>query len=194
MYEDEDFVGSLQTPVYNNAMLPYKANSVGNFLKTLETSNLPTATSVINPNTVGSYFAGMGGRLPDAPTPVAPVNGLSGILTNFINKYNPLKTSTTTNPVADAGKDTNWNNMAFSSKLGFGLGALNSALNAISAHRAYKLGKSQLNSQIDQFNRQFEAQKGLINSQLYDKQEWRNRNMPNQYMSPSEYLDKYGVK
>ena len=194
MYEDEDFVGSLQTPVYNNAMLPYKANSVGNFLKTLETSNLPTATSVINPNTVGSYFAGMGGRLPDAPTPVAPVNGLSGILTNFINKYNPLKTSTTTNPVADVGKDTNWNNMAFSSKLGFGLGSLISALNAISAHRAYKLGKSQLNSQIDQFNRQFEAQKGLINSQLYDKQEWRNRNMPNQYMSPSEYLDKYGVK
>ena len=194
MYEDEDFVGSLQTPVYNNAMLPYKANSVGNFLKTLETSNLPTATSVINPNTVGSYFAGMGGRLPDAPTPVAPVNGLSGILTNFINKYNPLKTSTTTNPVADAGKDTNWNNMAFSSKLGFGLGALSSALDAISAHRAYKLGKSQLNAQKEQFNRQFEAQKGLINSQLYDKQVWRNRNMPNEYMSPSEYLDKYGVK
>ena len=84
--------------------------------------------------------------------------------------------------------------MPFSSKLGFGIGAFSNALDAISAHRAYKLGKSQLNSQIDQFNRQFEAQKGLINSQLYDKQEWRNRNMPNQYMSPSEYLDKYGVK
>ena len=114
--------------------------------------------------------------------------GVATSASNYFDNLSKMPTAT------DGLKDTNWNNMAFSSKLGFGLGALNSALNAISAHRAYKLGKSQLNSQIEQFNRQFEAQKGLINSQLYDKQEWRNRNMPNQYMSPSEYLDKYGVK
>ena len=114
--------------------------------------------------------------------------GVATSASNYFDNLSKMPTAT------DGLKDTNWNNMAFSSKLGFGLGALSSALDAISAHRAYKLGKSQLNSQIDQFNRQFEAQKGLINSQLYDKQVWRNRNMPNQYMSPSEYLDKYGVK
>lgn len=84
--------------------------------------------------------------------------------------------------------------MAFSSKLGFGIGAFSNALNAISAHRAYKLGKSQLNAQIEQFNRQFEAQKGLTNSQLYDRQTIRNIQYPGMFMSPSEYLDKYGVK
>ena len=86
------------------------------------------------------------------------------------------------------------NNMAFSNKFGFGLGALSSALNAISAHRAYKLGKSQLNFQKEQFNRQFEAQKGLTNSQLYDRQTIRNIENPGMFMSASEYLDKYGVK
>ena len=143
------------------------ANSLGN-----NTISLPDATNAL------SY---------KAPT-------FTQSLSDFMKRINPLGNSSSTNPVADAGKDTNWNNMAFSSKLGLGLGALSSALDAISAHRAYKLGKSQLNFQKDQFNRQFEAQKGLVNSQLYDKQVWRNRNMPNQYMSPSEYLDKYGVK
>ena len=114
-----------------------------------------------------------------------------GVATSASNYFDNLsKMSTAT----DGLKDTNWKNMPFSSKLGFGLGALSSALDAISAHRAYKLGKSQLNFQKEQFNRQFEAQKGLTNSQLADRQDWRNRNMPNQYMSASEYLDKYGVK
>ena len=114
-----------------------------------------------------------------------------GVATSASNYFDNLsKMSTAT----DGLKDTNWSNMPFSSKLGFGLGALSSALDAISAHRAYKLGKSQLNFQKEQFNRQFEAQKGLTNSQLADRQDWRNRNMPNQYMSASEYLDKYGVK
>ena len=114
--------------------------------------------------------------------------GVATSASNYFDNLSKMPTAT------DGLKDTNWSNMPFSSKLGFGIGALSSALNAISAHRAYKLGKSQLNAQKEQFNRQFEAQKGLTNSQLADRQDWRNRNMPNQYMSASEYLDKYGVK
>jgi len=114
--------------------------------------------------------------------------GVATSASNYFDNLSKMPTAT------DGLKDTNWSNMAFSSKLGFGLGALGSALDAISAHRAYKLGKSQLNSQKEQFNRQFEAQKNLTNSQLADRQDWRNRNMPNQYMSTAEYLDKYGVK
>lgn len=114
--------------------------------------------------------------------------GVATSASNYFDNLSKMPTAT------DGLKDTNWSNMAFSSKLGFGLGALSSALDAISAHRAYKLGKSQLNFQKEQFNRQFEAQKGLTNSQLADRQDWRNRNMPNQYMSTAEYLDKYGVK
>ena len=114
--------------------------------------------------------------------------GVATSASNYFDNLSKMPTAT------DGLKDTNWSNMAFSSKLGFGLGALSSALDAISAHRAYKLGKSQLNFQKEQFNRQFDAQKGLTNSQLADRQDWRNRNMPNQYMSTAEYLDKYGVK
>lgn len=114
--------------------------------------------------------------------------GVATSASNYFDNLSKMPTAT------DGLKDTNWNNMAFSSKLGFGLGTLGSALNAISAHRAYKLGKSQLNFQKDQFNRQFDAQKGLTNSQLADRQDWRNRNMPNQYLSTAEYMDKYGVK
>ena len=115
--------------------------------------------------------------------------GVATSASNYFDNLSKMPTAT------DGLKDTNWNNMAFSSKLGFGLGALSSALDAISAHRAYKLGKSQLNSQKEQFNRQFEAQKGLTNSQLADRQDWRIRNNPNgNYMSAAEYLDKYGVK
>lgn len=114
--------------------------------------------------------------------------GITNSASNYFDNLGKLPTAT------DGLKDTNWGNMPFSSKLGFGLGAVSSALDAIGAHRAYKLGKSQLNFQKDQFNRQFEAQKGLTNSQLADRQDWRNRNMPNQYMSTAEYMDKYGVK
>lgn len=114
--------------------------------------------------------------------------GVATSASNYFDNLSKMPTAT------DGLKDTNWSNMAFSSKLGLGLGALSSALDAISAHRAYKLGKSQLNFQKEQFNRQFDAQKGLTNSQLADRQDWRNRNMPNQYMGTAEYLDKYGVK
>ena len=114
--------------------------------------------------------------------------GVATSTSNYLDNLSKMPTAT------DGLKDTNWKNMPFSSKLGFGLGALSSALDAISAHRAYKLGKSQLNFQKEQFNRQFEAQKGLTNSQLYDRQTIRNIENPGMFMSASEYLDKYGVK
>ena len=114
--------------------------------------------------------------------------GVATSASNYFDNLSKMPTAT------DGLKNTNWSNMPFSSKLGFGLDALNSALDAISAHRAYKLGKSQLNFQKDQFNRQFEAQKGLTNSQLYDRQTIRNIENPGMFMSASEYLDKYGVK
>ena len=182
MYE---YLNQIKAPDYTNLT---QTPSLAGFIDSYKPSN-------VNTGLMASSLGNNAIPLPDANTVLsykAPT--LTQSLGDFMKRINPLGNSSSTNPVADAGKDTNWNNMAFSSKLGLGLGALSSALDAISAHRAYKLGKSQLNSQIEQFNRQFEAQKGLINSQLYDKQEWRNRNMPNQYMSTSEYLDKYGVK
>ena len=84
--------------------------------------------------------------------------------------------------------------MKFSDKLGLGIDTVNSVMSAINGHRAYSLGKRQLTAQIDQFNQQFAAQRGLVNSQLADRQDWRNRNQPGKFMTTAEYMDKYGVK
>lgn len=112
---------------------------------------------------------------------------------------NPTQFDGSMNLVGD-NKTFNWNpktgggGLNFSDKLGLGIGAVNSVMSAINGHRAYSLGKRQLTAQTDQFNRQFAAQRGLVNSQLADRQDWRNRNMPNQYLSTADYMDKYGVK
>lgn len=82
----------------------------------------------------------------------------------------------------------------FSTKLGLGIGAVNSIISGINGHRSYQLGKKQLTAQTDQFNQQFAAQRGLVNSQLADRQDWRNRNQPGKFMTTAEYMDKYGVK
>lgn len=84
--------------------------------------------------------------------------------------------------------------LALSEKLGLGIGAVNSIISGINGHRSYQLGKRQLTAQTDQFNKQFAAQRGLINSQLADRQDWRNRNQPGKFASTAEYMDKYGVK
>lgn len=112
---------------------------------------------------------------------------------------NPTQFDGSMNLVGD-NKTFNWNpgtgggGLNFSDKLGLGLGAVSSILDAVNGHRAYSLGKRQLTAQTDQFNRQFEAQRGLVNSQLADRQDWRNRNQPGKFASTAEYMDKYGVK
>ena len=112
---------------------------------------------------------------------------------------NPTQFDGSMNLVGD-NKTFNWNpetgggGLNFSDKLGLGIDTVNSVMSAINGHRAYSLGKRQLTAQTDQFNRQFAAQRGLVNSQLADRQDWRNRNMPNQYLSTADYMDKYGVK
>lgn len=112
---------------------------------------------------------------------------------------NPTQFDGSMNLVGD-NKTFNWNpetgggGSNFSDKLGLGIGALNSIISGINGHRSYQLGKKQLTAQTDQFNQQFAAQRGLINSQLADRQDWRNRNQPGKFMSTAEYMDKYGVK
>ena len=113
---------------------------------------------------------------------------------------NPTQFDGSMNLVGD-NKTFNWNPeitdpnaTPFSTKLGLGIGAVNSIISGINGHRSYQLGKRQLTAQTDQFNQQFAAQRGLVNSQLADRQDWRNRNQPGKFMTTAEYMDKYGVK
>lgn len=60
--------------------------------------------------------------------------------------------------------------------------------------KQYKMAKQQLAESKRQFNLQFNAQKGLINTRLEDRQRARVASNPNAYVSVGEYMDKHGVK
>jgi hypothetical protein len=85
--------------------------------------------------------------------------------------------------------------IAMTDKINAGVGVFNSAVGAISAYKALKLGKENLAFQKDSFNRNFEAMKGTTNAQLADRQAARVRNYgTGVYDSVADYMAKYGVK
>jgi NCAIR mutase (PurE)-related protein len=85
--------------------------------------------------------------------------------------------------------------IAMTDKINAGVGVFNSALGAVSAYKALKLGKENLAFQKDSFNRNFEAMKGTTNAQLADRQAARVRNYgTGVYDSVADYMAKYGVK
>lgn len=165
---------STYLPAYNpqvfNAMLP-DSLSVSALLDGLNAPtaalNIPKFSVATPPSNLNLNLTGLGDQLSLPTTPVNPLGNT---------------------PIV--GEDVT----PFSTKLGLGIGAVNSIISAINGHRSYQLGKSQLTAQTDQFNKQFAAQRGLVNSQLADRQDWRNRNQPGKFMSTAEYMDKYGVK
>lgn len=83
-------------------------------------------------------------------------------------------------------------------KFNAGLQTLGSALSAFNGYKQTKLAKEQLNFQKDSFNKQYQAQRGLVNSQMSDRQARREQeavaNRSGPVMSRDEYMDKYGVK
>lgn len=99
-----------------------------------------------------------------------------------------------TSNFSQSPKTNGWSDLAFSDKALLGLGAFNSALSAINSYKANKLGKQQLAFAKDSFNRNFEAQKGITNSQLADRQNIRYKVNPTDNMSVADYMAQYGVK
>jgi len=83
-------------------------------------------------------------------------------------------------------------------KINAGVGLFNSAVGAISAYKALKLGKENLAFQKDSFNKNFEAMKGTTNAEMEDRQARRVRydaqNGLNNHLSVSEHMAKFGVK
>ena len=84
--------------------------------------------------------------------------------------------------------------IAMTDKINTGVGVFNSALGAISAYKALKLGKDNLNFQKESFAKNFEASKGTTNAQLENAQRVRVSADPTNAMSVADYMAKYGVK
>ena len=89
-------------------------------------------------------------------------------------------------------------NLSGFDKFNAGLQTLGSALSAFNGYKQTKLAKEQFNFQKDSFNKQYQAQRGLVNSQMSDRQARREQeavaNRSGPVMSRDEYMDKYGVK
>lgn len=84
--------------------------------------------------------------------------------------------------------------IAMTDKINTGVGLFNSAVGAISAYKALKLGKENLNFQKESFAKNFEASKNTTNAQLENAQRVRVSADPTNAMSVADYMAKYGVK
>lgn len=74
-----------------------------------------------------------------------------------------------------------------------GLGGVNSLLNGYLGFQNLSLAKKQYQSQLDQFNKQWDANKKLTNASLADRQAARVASNPNAYQSVDDYMKKYGI-
>lgn len=74
-----------------------------------------------------------------------------------------------------------------------GLGGVNSLLNGYLGFQNLGLAKKQYQSQLDQFNKQWSANKKLTNASLADRQAARVASNPNAYQSVDDYMKKYGI-
>lgn len=135
----------------------------------------------------------LGNKVLGIPTP----GSFSGVNLGTDGMFgNKLVGSTPTTAVTglDLPKGTGFGDLAFSDKALLGLGAFNSALSAINSYKANKLGRQQLAFAKESFNRNFEAQKGVTNSQLADRQNIRYKVNPTDNMPVADYMAQYGVK
>lgn len=74
-----------------------------------------------------------------------------------------------------------------------GLGGVTSLLNGYLGFQNLGLAKKQYQSQLDQFNKQWGANKKLTNASLADRQAARVASNPNAYQSVDDYMKKYGI-
>ena len=112
---------------------------------------------------------------------------------------NPTQFDGSMNLIGD-NKPFNWQppttngGIPMTDKINAGVGVFNAALGAISAYKALKLGKDNLNFQKESFAKNFEASKNTTNAQLENAQRVRVSADPTNAMSVADYMAKYGVK
>lgn len=161
--------------------------SISDYLQTLQVTpslNLPA----LNP--AGLAFAD---GMPLAPTIGSSTGSTSGLNLDWMNPSSEgvVGNSLGLNIGATAG---GVKPIALTDKINAGVGVFNSALGALSAYKAYQLGKDNLNFQKDAFAKNYEVQKNLTNSELEARQGRLNRGRPDIHSSVSDYMAQYGVK
>lgn len=168
------------TPVMPNMSI----NDYLNTLKVTPSLNLPA----LNP--AGLAFAG---GVPLAPTIGSSTGSTSGLNLDWMNSDPSGVVGNPTGLTLGAGAG-GLPKIAMTDKISAGVGVFNAALGAISAYKALKLGKENLNFQKESFAKNFEASKNTTNAQLENAQRVRVSADPTSAMSVADYMAKYGVK
>ena len=122
---------------------------------------------------------------------------LDSLGTGFTNSANTFNnTSLTSSGGSGSFLDTILGGMGDMSGLQMGqlgLGGVNSLLQGYLGFQNLGLAKKQYQSQLDQFNKQWDANKKLTNASLADRQAARVASNPNAYQSVDDYMKKYGI-
>ena len=152
-------------------------------------------------NSVSQYLMGAkpnlintGGYIPSNQTMSFGLNQPKSFVSS-----NPTQFDGSMNLIGD-NKPFNWQppttngGIPMTDKINAGVGVFNAALGAISAYKALKLGKDNLNFQKESFAKNFEASKNTTNAQLENAQRVRVSADPTNAMSVADYMAKYGVK
>lgn len=175
-----------------NAYTGMSIPAVSDYLQTLVKApqNIPFS-GMPSLSSLSPQQLAIGSGMPLAPT-------ISGSTSDMNFGFSNPTESTTGNPTGlnlGASAGGGLPKIAMTDKINAGVGVFNSALSAIGAYKALKLGKENLAFQKDSFNRNFEAMKGTTNAQLADRQAARVRNYgTGVYDSVADYMAKYGVK
>ena len=122
---------------------------------------------------------------------------LDSMSTGFTNSANTFNnTSITSSGGSGSFPDSILGGMGDMSGLQMGqlgLGGVTSLLNGYLGFQNLGLAKKQYQSQLDQFNKQWDANKKLTNASLADRQAARVASNPNAYQSVDDYMKKYGI-
>lgn len=166
----------------------------------------PTTSSVVGN---GRTLPMQGTVVPYAPVlPQAPVNtsflseiGQGGVDQSNISNYNGTGATFGSDlSFGDTASSPSWfsgmGDWASKNKelINGGVGLVTAGLGAFNAWNTNQTAKDQLKFQKESFSKQYEAQKGLTNSQLSDRQARRVAEHPTTATSVNDYMKQYGVK
>ena len=160
----------------------------------------PNQFSMANLNQQAGNFMGLNTTY-QGSSPLTPAIQGNGVTSNMYGlRDNPATAALSFAPSgADApGGGSWWDGMVGSKEApgwgGMAIGGASALANAWMGMKQYGLAKDTLAQNKQQFETNFAAQKGVTNAQMEDRQKARVASNPGAYQSPSEYMNKNGVK
>lgn len=191
--------GSLNLPWMDSVGSSVAGGSPTMPIQSNATSWAPTLASPSSISDMSSYLRTPTG-MESVPTyNFGGTNGQSGLLSNAPGFDTPMVLDSNIFGVTSQATPSWFSGLGdWASKnkelISGGVGLAQAGLGAFNAWNTNQTAKDQLKFQKESFGKQYEAQKGLTNSQLSDRQARRVAEHPDRAESVESYMNKYGVR